>query len=102
MRTLPIYINDNKDFSMMQTNWASIINPLLKNPICNGIILNNISITTGVNYINHLLGRKLQGWIIIGITDVASIVDDQANNSNSDKTLLLLSTANTTINLYVF
>lgn len=86
----------------MQTRWASQLNPVVSNPIVNGLLLPNIKLTNGSNAINHMLGQKLQGWFLVGINGVASIYDNQANNQHPELTLALVSNADVTISLWVF
>lgn len=88
--------------SLMQTNWSTKISPVLDNPIVNGLILNNIVLINGATTINHKLGRKLQGWLLIGVSAAATIYDSQATNQQPDLTLVLHSNAACTVNLYVF
>ena len=77
----------------LQSKWPAIIDPILSSPITNGLLLNNIPLISGSNVINHKLGRKLQGWIIVGINDIASIYDTQASNQMPELTLSLTSNA---------
>lgn len=86
----------------MQTAWAQQLNPLLSNPALSGLILSGVVLGNGTSTINHKLGRKLQGWFIVGINAVAAIYDQQASNQMADKTLVLVSNAACTVNLYVF
>lgn len=65
-------------------------------------MLTGVALINGSTTINHKLGRKLQGWLIIGLNGAASIYDNQANNSMKDKTLVLVSNAAVTVNLMVF
>ena len=81
---------------------AAEINPILTNPLVSGRFLNGIKLAVGNNTINHQLGSKLQGWIIIGINGVSDIYDKQAANQHPELTLILNSSAAVTINLYLF
>lgn len=89
-------------WDMAQNKWASIINPLLASPIANGLLLQNQVLTTGTNVINHRLGRKLAGWIIVGIDGAAQIYDTQVTNQMPQLTLNLTSDADVTVSLWVF
>ena len=100
--SLPIYQTDLREFSLMQTNWSSQINPLLNLPINNGLILQDIVLETGVNTINHKLGRKLQGWFLIRQRGPASIYDEQDSNQFPSRTLILNSSAEVGVDLFVF
>lgn len=87
---------------LMQTSWASQLNPLIANPLTKGVILENISLQTGVNVINHKLGRNLQGWFTSRIRSPATISDQQDANQTPQLTLVLVASAATNINLVVF
>ena len=99
---LPIFYTDDKDMSLLQTNWAKEINPVLGNPISQGLLLTGLVLASGDNTINHKLGRKLQGWIIVGLSASVTFYDKQATNSMPQKTLVLNASGAATINLYVF
>jgi len=90
------------DLPLMQTKWAAQLNPLLSNPSLASIILSPVVLINGTNTINHTLGRKLTGWRIVGINAAATIYDQQATNSMTDLTLILVSNAAATISLEVF
>lgn len=79
--------------------WKSQIDPVLANLLVQGSLLKNISLTTGTNQVNHLLGQTQQGWMITDINGAAQIYRSQPFN---DKTLTLTSDANVTVSLWVF
>jgi hypothetical protein len=87
---------------MLQTRWRSILNPLLANPTNNASILKNVSLKTGTNTVNTLLGQKLQGWSIVRQRGAASIYDQQDSNQSPELTLILVSSANVSVDLAVF
>lgn len=84
---------------LLQTSWANSINPILINPLSDGIFLRNVPLINGVNVINHLLARKQQGWLITDQDALASLYRSQPFN---DKTLTLTSNAVVNVNLYCF
>lgn len=102
MATLPIFNTTDKSLSLLQTSWKAILAPFLRNKLLDGQILNNVQLLTGTNVVNHKLGRPLQGWIVVGQNASASIYDAQASNNQSDLTLILVTSASVTVNLYVF
>lgn len=70
---LPIFKTAIQELSLMQTKWASILNPLIKNPLLNGHIIENITLPPDrAVIINHKLGRKLVGWFVIRYLDTTS------------------------------
>lgn len=102
MATLPIFKTVDIPLSLLQTAWAKMINPVLSQPINSGVILKEVSLTTGDNVINHRLGRKLQGWFIVRQRGPAVIYDNQDSNNQPNLTLLLNASTNVTVDLLVF
>ena len=99
---LPIFQTTDKTLSLMQTNWATQINPVLALPINSGNLLQNISLTAGSNVVNHLLSRKLQGWFLVRKRGSSDIYDTQDTNSTQALTLNLQSSAAVSVDIYVF
>lgn len=89
-------------FQMMQNSWATQLNPVLSNPLLNGSILPGVVLSIGTTKVSHLLGRKLQGWIVVGQNAPASIYDSQATESMPFLFLSLVSNATVTVTLWVF
>lgn len=99
MAALPIYQNVDKNLSLLQTAWAAMINPFLGRPTNQMNVLENVKLSAGVNVINHLLGRKMQGWLLVDIQG-AAVIYRSAPFSNL--TLILTSDSNVVVNLGVF
>lgn len=95
-------IAGSEELNRVQDNIDTAFNPFLNSEIVDGILLTNIPLVTGVNEINHKLGRILQGWIPVGQSANANIWDSQATNIRKARTLILNSSANLTISLWVF
>lgn len=85
-----------------QVKWASIIDPVVANPANNSLILQNVSLVTGSNVINHNLGQPLQGWKIVRQRATAAIHDNQDSNQMPQLTLVLVSSAPVSIDLEVY
>lgn len=100
--SLPIFQTSSKDLSLLQTNWAMQINPVLQIPLNSGMILQNVSLVSGSNTINHKLGKKLQGWFIVRQRAAAEVYDLQDSNLYPELTLILNSNASVNVNLFVF
>jgi len=99
---LPLIHAEDKDLNMVQTKWKSLIDPIISNQLIDGHVLYGIKLSIGSNNINHLLGRNLLGYIIVGIDGLAEIYDSQASNQQKNLTLILVSNAAVTANIYVF
>jgi hypothetical protein len=96
---LPKIPSQDPVMQLMQTKWASILNPLLAQPLSSNAILNNITLKTGDNVINHLLARTMQGWIISDINAACTIYRTAPFNSS---TLTLNASAPCVVDLVVF
>lgn len=98
---LPIFYTDSKDLSMLQTKWASAINPILANPANQAYILKDVKLQPGVNTINHLQDHPLNGYVIVGMQGGFSQIYDVPSSMPS-KTLVLNSSAAVTVRIMVF
>lgn len=83
---------------MMQSAWASFLDPLINNPMSKGVAV-QATLVSGANTINHLLSRKQQGWMI---TDLDAAVTVYRSQPFNDKTLTLTSSGAANIQLYVY
>jgi hypothetical protein len=97
--SLPIFQSATRELQMLQTQWASQLNPVLANPLTDPLIIKNVSLASGANVINHKLQRMQQGWILSDITASATIYRSQPFN---DLTLTLTSSAPCTVSLVVY
>lgn len=101
MTLLPIFNTDDRDLSMLQTKWASQLNPLLRNALANFTVLKNVELIAGDNVINHLQGRPLNGYIIVGMQGGFSQIYD-VPSPMPKLTLILNSSAPVTVQIGVF
>lgn len=86
----------------MQNTWSSAINPVLNAPWNNGLILKKVQLTSGKNVINHMLGKTLQGWILVRNRQNVTVYDTQDSNQMPDKSLWLNSSGSTVVDILVF
>lgn len=99
---LPLTQSQDQSLNQVQQNWKTILDPVIANPITQGLMLSNVKLKNGVTIVNHLLSRKLQGWFIVGINGASTIFDNQASNQSPQLTLSLTSSAAVTVSLWVF
>lgn len=97
--SLPIFKNNDRDFQLMQTGWASQLNPLLANPLVNGVFVKSQPLTMGATVVNHRLGRKPQGWMITDINGAATVY---RSKPFTELVLVLTSSAAVTVDIWVF
>ena len=55
----------NQDLELLSQNIKRFVKVLEDNPMLDGHLLENISLTAGNNTINHKLGRRLRGWTVV-------------------------------------
>ncbi len=94
--------NTSRELMMLQTSWASMLDPWLLNPRSKTSVLKNVQLAVGPNQINHLLGRNLQGWSIVRQRGPASFYDEQDSNPTPQLTLALNSSAIVSIDIEVY
>ncbi len=90
------------DWDKAANRWASMIEPYINQPIVQGRLVENVSLINGTTVVNHLLGRKLVGWFIVGINGAATVYDNQASNQTPQLTLSLTSNASVVATIWVF
>lgn len=89
-------------WELANPKWAGELNPVLANPLVSGLVLPQVLLATGANTVNHTLGRKLQGYIIILKNANVTMYDSQATNQRPELTLILNSSGAAMVSLYVF
>jgi hypothetical protein len=87
------------NFSLLQTNWSTQLDPVIAFPPNKGLLVKDVSLINGVNTINHRLGRKPQGYVIADINAAATIYRSQPFDA---LTLTLTSNAAAIATIWVF
>lgn len=93
---------DSREFNQFQSQVISSLIPVLNNPIVNGNLVQDVTVASGSNVIDHGLGRPLIGWIIVRNSASVTFYDTQSTNANPSRNLLLTASGAATISLYVF
>lgn len=96
---LPLFQSDDKNFSLMQSQWRAVLNPIIAIPMLQGLQLNDIVLNAGVNVINTRLSRKQQGWLITDIDASSQLFRSAPFNS---QTLTLTASSPCTVSLWVY
>lgn len=100
--SLPKFQTDDQALSLLQTNWATALDPIINLPLSNSNILKDIQLVTGKNVIDHKLNRNLQGYIVTKQSGFSQFYDNQIANPLPDKNLWLYASSGVNINLLVF
>ena len=101
MRIRRLNTND-RIIGQIQDNIANVLEPITNIPLNYGVRLTNVILTSGSNTVNHGLNRTLLGWFVTRQRSSATIYDTQDSNTNPTKTLILVASANVTVDLFVF
>lgn len=87
----------------LQSHTEEALRSLLLNPVLDGNLIEEISLIGGVSKsINHGLGRNLRGWFLTRNSSEAVVWDEQLTNNMVDKTLILQSSDDCVISIWVF
>ena len=87
-------------YELMLTKWAAQLNPVLANPIIQGIAIDSILLDANVPKVIPIkLGRVQQGWLI---TDNLAFCKIKRTAGFNATTLTLESDADTTISIWVY
>lgn len=88
--------------SQVQDNFDLSISQIQNSEFQNGVIMQVALISGQDNVINHGLDRKVQGWTVIGKNAQSDIWESSSSNPFPTKRILLRSSSNVTIKLYLF
>lgn len=87
-------------YAQMLTKWSAILNPLIANPITQGIQIQSISLAANTPLeINHGLGRSPIGWFLTDITTAANVFRTDVFNPTN---ITLEASANTVISIWIY
>jgi hypothetical protein len=71
--------------------------------ILDGRYVDEVNLTSGVqNFIEHKLGRAVKGYIVVKNNAQCDIWDNEATNTNQDRFLVLRTSANAIVSLWIF
>ena len=85
----------------LQENVAEFTNSITSNPLLDGLLLKDISVSTSSTDISHKLGRNLIGFIITN-ADADVNVWKSATQSNTTLIVALTASATATVDIWVF
>ncbi len=99
--SLPYYKSQDQSLTLLQTAWASQINPVLANPLMGGVLQKNVKLMSGTNSVNTKLGRALQGYLVTAMYDNFAQIYT-TTSLNPSLTLNLISSADVQLIFTVF
>lgn len=96
------YHSEDPGLNLFQTGLQRTLNPVLGNPLIDGVLLQKVVLAVGSNQVAHKLGRKLIGWYPTRVRAAATFYDTQDTNTLPEEFLTLVASAAVTIDLFVF
>lgn len=107
MRKLDRLQTDDKTLNRIQDRTLQAVNPILNNPLVNGVLSDFVTVPTAtVLQHEHKLGREPLGWFAVSQRGSSVIYEDFSlapDPPNSDKFLYLrASAADTSCKIFVF
>jgi hypothetical protein len=95
----PKQLSSKLPWELANPLWSSVLNPIIKNPINSALIINQISLVSGTNVINHGLSQIQRGWFF---TDINAAITAYRSAPFNDLTLTLTCSGPAIANLAVF
>lgn len=84
----------------VQKNVVQPLNTLLKIPFLDGVLLQNVALTTSVTSVQHKLNRSYQGYLITKLNANSVVWID--NSTDDSLYINLIASAACTVDLWVF
>lgn len=86
--------------SLLQDSLINFFKQFYQKPQLDSLLLRNVSLSSGTNFVPHTLGRVYTGWKIIDINANVSIW--RSSIQNNDKFLTLDASGACTVSIEVF
>lgn len=99
MSALPYFQSIIQPLNLLQTQWRSILNPVLALPLLQGIQLTQVKLISGANVINTQLQRNQQGWFL---TDIDADVTVYRSAPFNNLTLTLTASGACIVSIWVY
>ena len=92
-----------QDLVQVQENIEQTFKSVLQVPLLNGRLITDLALVTGsINRVEHKLGRKFIGYLVVRKNAAATIYDSKSSNVADEGVLLLSTDTNTTIDIWIF
>lgn len=78
--SLPQFNTQDRSLTLLQSRWASQLDPIVENPLLKGVILRGVSLAIGDNTVDHKLQRKPQGYIVVRTLIAASQIFEKESS----------------------
>lgn len=86
----------------VQANVSQVVNQMNKIGLTDTTIINGVSVSTSDTVVNHNLGRKHNGWWVVGKNAACDVFESSSNNPSPTTSIILRATSSATISLIFF
>lgn len=90
------------DLRLVQDSVDKVLGVISKKEILDGQLLKDVGVSTQTVFLEHKLGREVQGYIVVKNNAAAHVYDEQDLNPTPTKTLALKSNTTAIVSLWVF
>ena len=94
------FVSKTPDVQKLINHVSEFLNQLINNPVLDGVIIDNISVSTSPTNISHGLGREVRGYYIVKASAGVTIYDTA--NTTPKSLLTITASGSATITLYIF
>jgi hypothetical protein len=94
--------SENREIVLLQANVESAFSQNIVSGLNNGILLENVELESGDNSVNHKLGRKIKGALVVAGGDGATIYNKILTDTELETKFTVNASADCTVNLWVF
>ncbi len=88
------------DFALktLQENVERAISEVIRSPLLDGFLLEDVALVSGSNQVSHKLGRSARGYFVVSKSNASTIYD----TAKDDKFVTLVTSGAVTVSLWVF
>jgi hypothetical protein len=90
------------EVTQFQDNCEQTFNRLTNKQILDGVLLEDVVLTTAALNVSHGLGRPVTGYMVIKRNANAVVYDNESSNTKKTQFLILRASATVTVSLWVF
>lgn len=92
----------SQEVSNFQDNCEQVFNRITTKQILDGLLIEDLPLTTAAKNVAHGLGRPVAGYIVIKRNANAVVYDNESTNTKKTQFLILRASATVTVSLWVF
>lgn len=103
MKSFYKIISQDSILNRIQDAIGEVLNLIVKKPLVDGELVKEVDLLSGSdNYVNHRLNRPITGWVIVRKDSNANIYESATANALPSKHIILVTTANSTVDIWFF